>query len=93
PVVQDPKKYVRDWWGWWGGLQPEWRTKDSEGTWVIRGDYGKEWDVLSFWGINGTLSVVASVYFWGCSVQGDSAELEEWECAANDVAWIFEGLA
>ncbi|KAJ7725244.1 hypothetical protein DFH07DRAFT_783077 [Mycena maculata] len=62
-----------------GGLQPEWRTKDSEGTWVIGGDYGKEWDMLSFWGISGTLSVVVSVYFWGCSVQGDSAELEELE--------------
>ncbi|KAJ7429655.1 hypothetical protein B0H11DRAFT_1662857, partial [Mycena galericulata] len=90
PVVNDPEKYAAAWWAWWNSLQPEWRTMEADGkTWVVGGAYGSDWETLSYWGQNGLLSVVASLYFWGCSV-AESPQLEAWEDAVNDVSWIME---
>jgi hypothetical protein len=79
---------------WWGSLQPEWREKDADGSWSVARGYGgggREWGPLYQWGVNGVLSVVASLYFWGCSVPETGRA--EWEAAVNDVAWMFEGMA
>ncbi|KAJ7741396.1 hypothetical protein DFH07DRAFT_705624, partial [Mycena maculata] len=92
PVVHDTEKYGIQWWRWWDSLQPEWRTKEPDRkTWVVGGEYGADWDSLAYWGVNGLLSVVASLYFWGCAVAGEEEEtVEEWECAINNVAWMME---
>jgi hypothetical protein len=93
PVVKKVQQYEKEWWGWWGTLQPAWRKKDADGNWGVDGPYGKEWDSIGYWCENGLLSVVASLYFWGCAVQEGGEGLERWECAVNDVSWVFEGLA
>jgi hypothetical protein len=93
PPIKKLQPYELEWWAWWDGLQPEWRKKDADGSWVVGGAYGKDWDTLTYWGENGLLSVVASLYFWGCAVQDEGNGEERWERAVNDVAWILEGLA
>ncbi|KAJ7836428.1 hypothetical protein B0H13DRAFT_1913068 [Mycena leptocephala] len=75
------------------GLQPEWQKKDTDESCVVGGAYSNEWDTLTYWGENGLLSVVASLYFWGCAVQDAGNGEEHWERAVNDVAWVLEGLA
>ncbi|KAJ7471337.1 hypothetical protein B0H11DRAFT_1682174, partial [Mycena galericulata] len=92
PVVQDTKKYEEEWWGWWNGLQPAWRTKEPDGvTWTLGGNYGNDWETLLYWGQNGMLSVVASLYFWGCAAEGAPGDqLGSWDCAVNDASWVFE---
>ncbi|KAJ6459356.1 hypothetical protein C8R47DRAFT_994709, partial [Mycena vitilis] len=92
-VIEKVAAYRSEWWEWWGSLQPQWRSKETDGSWVIGGEYGKDWDSLSYWGENGVLSVVAALYFWGCCVQDNDHDLEQWECAVNDASWVFEGLA
>ncbi|KAJ7030236.1 hypothetical protein C8F04DRAFT_961982 [Mycena alexandri] len=92
-TVRNPAEYGRQWWAWWDTLQPAWRGKDSAGAWLIAGSYGKEWDELMFWGQNGVLSVVASLYFWGCAVQENVELVGDWEVAVNNAAWVCEGLA
>ncbi|KAJ7430536.1 hypothetical protein B0H11DRAFT_1763961 [Mycena galericulata] len=96
PKVTDPAKYTVEWQGWWDALQPKWRQKDADGRWSTTGEYGKdgsEWGPLYQWGVNGTLSLLASLYFWGCAVHGD-ADLEvSWEAAVLDVSWMLEGMA
>ncbi|KAJ7020549.1 hypothetical protein C8F04DRAFT_974155, partial [Mycena alexandri] len=91
--VPNPAQYERQWWAWWNSLQLGWRGKDLQGDWAVVGPYGKEWEGLLFWGQNGVLSIMASLYFWGCGVQEDEGSLGQWERAVNDVAWVFEGLA
>jgi hypothetical protein len=93
PTVKKVQQYEKEWWGWWNTLQPAWREKDAEGSWVVGGAYGKEWDSVGYWGENGVLSVVASLYFWGCAVQDGGVGLDRWEDVVNDVSWVFEGLA
>ncbi|KAJ7477129.1 hypothetical protein B0H11DRAFT_1701666 [Mycena galericulata] len=98
PQVPDPAAYAVEWQGWWDSLQPEWRKKDGNGDWSTVDGYGKggkEWGDLTQWGVNGTLSIVASLYFWGSAVgEGeDAGMLATWEAAVLDVTWMLEGMA
>ncbi|KAJ7631457.1 hypothetical protein DFH06DRAFT_1005162 [Mycena polygramma] len=94
PVPTDPERFEREFWEWWGTLQPTWRQKDGAGNWVITEEYGGEWeDALLHWGMNGTLSVIAALCFWGSAAVDSPEHRTRWEEAVNDVAWILEGLA
>ncbi|KAJ7169364.1 hypothetical protein C8R43DRAFT_945303 [Mycena crocata] len=97
PIVTDPSAYALKWQGWWDSLQPAWREKSQDGTWVAEGPYGpdgKEWGELYRWGVNGTLTIVASLYFWGLAVISDAGVFKSaWVVAVNDVCWMMEGLA
>ncbi|KAJ7801666.1 hypothetical protein B0H14DRAFT_3782628 [Mycena olivaceomarginata] len=96
PVVDDPATYAIQWQAWWDLLQPAWRTKDVDGQWSVVGGYrdgGREWGPLYQWGINGVLSIVASLYFWGRAVHGNPEFCGRWEAAVGDVVWVFEGMA
>ncbi|KAJ7835179.1 hypothetical protein B0H14DRAFT_2590444 [Mycena olivaceomarginata] len=73
---------------WWNSLQPVWRTKDVDGQWSVVGGYGdggREWGPLYQWGINGVLSIVASLYFWGRAVHENAKFCGRWEAAVGDV--------
>lgn len=95
-AVTKPSEYEVIWHAWWSTLQPSWRKLETDGTWSVAGGYGadgKEWGPLYQWGVNGTLSIVASLYFWGCAVQEDYTQRLAWEAAVLDVSWMLEGMA
>ncbi|KAK6975114.1 hypothetical protein R3P38DRAFT_3238013 [Favolaschia claudopus] len=95
-VVTDPTAYALQWQQWWDSLQPSWRIRGVDGRWVVSEKYGaggKEWGSLYRWGINGVLTIVASLYFWGRAVRLDAEMCAIWEAAMQDVVWIFEGMA
>ncbi|KAJ7785393.1 hypothetical protein B0H14DRAFT_2244275, partial [Mycena olivaceomarginata] len=92
PTVDKPGRFEAEWWAWWDSLQPEWRVRGEDGNWMS-GEFGGEgeWDdMLLHWGQNGTLSIIAGLYFWGCAVMDQPELLGRWEVAVNDVAWILE---
>ncbi|KAJ7779444.1 hypothetical protein DFH07DRAFT_730358 [Mycena maculata] len=93
PKVTDAAVYVIQWQTWWDGLQLEWRKKEKDGKLSTKehGAGRNKWGPLTQWGVNGTLSIVALLYFWGCVVPGDELEAQ-WEAAVLDVAWVLEGL-
>ncbi|KAJ7774520.1 hypothetical protein DFH07DRAFT_732692 [Mycena maculata] len=94
--VPNPTAYAAKWQKWWDSLQPAWRERAEDGTWAVTGGYGangKEWGLLYQWGVNGTLSIVASLLFWGCAVREDDEARSMWEAAVLDVGWMLEGLA
>ncbi|KAJ7828480.1 hypothetical protein B0H14DRAFT_3718817 [Mycena olivaceomarginata] len=96
PVVDDPATYAIQWQAWWDSLQPAWRTKDVDRQWLVVGGYGdggREWGPLYQWGINGVLSIVASLFFWGRAAHGNAEFCGRWEAAVGDVVWMFEGMA
>jgi hypothetical protein len=96
PVVDDPVTYAIQWQAWWDLLQLSWRTKDVDGQWSVVGGYrdgGREWGPLYQLGINGVLSIVASLYFWGRAVHGNPELCGRWEAVVGDVVWVFEGMA
>ncbi|KAJ7457539.1 hypothetical protein B0H11DRAFT_1738317 [Mycena galericulata] len=95
PKVTDPAAYAVEWQAWWDSLQPAWREKGLDGRWSWETGYGadNEWGALMQWGVNGSLSILASLYFWGCAVVDDPAGRVAWDAAACDVGWMLEGLA
>ncbi|KAJ6449359.1 hypothetical protein C8R45DRAFT_849752, partial [Mycena sanguinolenta] len=90
--------YAGTWQNWWNSLQPRWREKADDGKWRTDkyGEEGREWGPLYQWGVNGTLSIVASLYFWGVVIgRGGHPEpdVRIWEESVNDVNWMMEGMA
>ncbi|KAJ7278124.1 hypothetical protein C8J57DRAFT_1000974, partial [Mycena rebaudengoi] len=92
--VPDLTAYAAEWEVWWETLQlqPHWRVKGPDGKWMVGGVYGTDWGVLFQWGINGILSILAALYFWGCAVlDTPNADLmRAWEAEVQDVSWVLE---
>jgi hypothetical protein len=94
-----PEVYSKQWWRWWEVLQPEWRVFDKTGRPKAMAPAGHEatWHCLLKPGVNGILSVVASLYWWGCTVhslEGSSGgkDVKDWEEAVADCSWVMEQL-
>ncbi|KAJ7820348.1 hypothetical protein B0H14DRAFT_2345062 [Mycena olivaceomarginata] len=94
--IPDIGEYAKIWQNWWDSLQPAWRKRAQDGTWKT-GEYGgggREWGSLYQWGVNGTLNIVASLYFWGVAIAGNpDLGLKVWEAGVADVTWMLEGMA
>ncbi|KAJ7509962.1 hypothetical protein B0H11DRAFT_1701782, partial [Mycena galericulata] len=76
-----------DWWDWWGRMQPAWRGRDAKGRPVVSDEYREDWGGLVAPGPNGLLSVVAALYWWGCTEKSKG-----WEAAVADTLWVMQGL-
>ena len=79
-------------------MQPRWRKKGKDKKWecTAYGDGGREWGPLYQWGVNETLSIVASLYFWGVAIaeKGDAeSDRRIWQESVGDVSWMMEGMA
>ncbi|KAK7015929.1 hypothetical protein R3P38DRAFT_2452251, partial [Favolaschia claudopus] len=82
--------YAAIWQAWWDSMQPSWRTKEENGRWSVVRGYGQG---AYHWGVNGVLSIVASLFCWGVAVKGNADLRATWELAVNDVVWMLEGMA
>ncbi|KAJ6458985.1 hypothetical protein C8R45DRAFT_843646 [Mycena sanguinolenta] len=94
-AVEDVLRFADEWDAWWAGLQPGWRVKDNSGKWHIEEAYeeNREWGSLAATGVNGLVSAVAALYFWGVAVRmGTEDQKRRWEASVHDVAWVIEGV-
>ncbi|KAJ6493870.1 hypothetical protein DFH09DRAFT_946897 [Mycena vulgaris] len=98
PAMRAIAVFEREWWVWWGGLQPPWRVADRGKPGRFARDVyptpsGENWDTLCHPGQNGLLCLVASLYWWGKTVVGgERKEREGWAEAVIDVKWMLKGL-
>ncbi|KAJ7068956.1 hypothetical protein B0H15DRAFT_764748, partial [Mycena belliarum] len=102
PPIGSIAKYEESWWRWWGGLQPDWRVSHAgrPGQFArVMGpgsDDTNSWATLRHPGVNGVLSLLASLYWWGKAVQekqpSNKEEMESWVEAIGDVKWMITGL-
>jgi hypothetical protein len=59
----------------------------------LQGMYGRSWHRLIAPGRNGWLSVVACLYWWGCTIGGDEGNTKTgFEEAVKDTIYMMEGL-
>lgn len=85
PPIANLDDYAQVFTQWWGSLQPEWRR--SSGSLVqSSGDL----DVLRKPGVNGLLSVLAALFFWGLLL--GPGEFGAWLKAVDDVSWALRRL-
>ncbi len=91
PAITNVKQYTEDFSVWWQSLQPEWRRSlCGAGPYLLQQD-GDWTHMRRFSGINGLLSVVAALYFWGDVVRGTPAT-KTWLAAVADVSFVFGNL-
>ncbi|KAF9472819.1 hypothetical protein BDN70DRAFT_763239, partial [Pholiota conissans] len=63
PVIAKPANYGKEYMRWWTLLQPAWRLS-SRGS-IIFNEIDGDWESLRRPGVNGLLSVLASLFHWG----------------------------
>jgi hypothetical protein len=90
PITSDVGTIEEGFRKWWTSLQPEWRVEDSGGLNMAATD--GDWDSLRQSGINGVLSVMAGLFFWGLGVCGDGVAHGEWSRFVEDCILMFNGL-
>ncbi|KAJ7102960.1 hypothetical protein C8R43DRAFT_963850 [Mycena crocata] len=92
PTTSKPAAYADSFNAWWDSLQPLWRERNTDGTWKVGGKCGKEWGGLDCAGVNGTISIVGALHFWGTSAAHTEETRAVWETAVLDVAWMLESM-
>lgn len=89
PNISSLEDYESEFNGWWKSLQPNWRiSNDKVDKALSQGD----WDCLKFPGINGVISVVVALFYWGLASQGKMAHRKAWLTAVEDCATVFSLL-
>lgn len=86
--IKNVAAFAADFSAWWQGLQPGWRRANSDDQTPRQAE---EWDSIRRPGLNGLLSVVAALFFWGSAVQSTAAR-SVWLEAAKDVSFVLEQL-
>ncbi|KAF8989942.1 hypothetical protein BDZ89DRAFT_914450, partial [Hymenopellis radicata] len=91
PDSYDAYTASREFWSWWAALQPKWRAVTVDQTpfrEVHRPNAaGQSWGSLQTSGINGSLSILASLAWWGKACDGNVLASGEWDFAVADVQW------
>lgn len=90
PLVGDVVAYGTMHMDWWHSLQPSWRLRE-DGTIdeeVVAGD----WAELRKPGVNGILSVLASLFYWGVNVKGRK-DAKGWSLAVCDCLYCLQYMA
>ncbi|KAJ7062418.1 hypothetical protein B0H15DRAFT_794823 [Mycena belliarum] len=90
PTITNVDAFAASWNKWWRSLNPTWRSGEKGGE--LSREAGGDWDVLRVPGINGMLSVVMSLKWWGDKVNADGVEVGDWARAVDDVLWALGEL-
>lgn len=86
PTITHPDTFAQVFSAWWSSLQPQWR-KSIEGPLPRAfGDY----DALRRPGVNGLLSVVAALFFWGTARSLNAPDT--WLEMIDEVGWAVGQL-
>lgn len=95
PPIQDIHTFANQFWTWWCGLQPAWRKLSipqyGQAVPALRTVAGG-WAELDKPGLNGFLSIIAALNWWGAQVQAEEAQFLFWNAAVEDVSWVMEQL-
>jgi len=90
PVISNVVAYGLEFNTWWSALQLEWR-KSSTGN-VLFSRVDGDWEVLRRPGVNGILSVMAGLFFWGVALRGKGSR-EGWNNAVSDCTVVLVALS
>lgn len=94
PEIADSKAFGDKHIAWWTSLQPEWRISDDGD--IIRNydDYdGGDFEGLRKPGVNGLLSALASLYFWGMAVKDSGKKSKRWVQSVEDCVFVLSCLS
>jgi len=81
PNILDVKGYEAKYNEWWKRLQPDWRVVNGR---VDVGLTQGNWESLRLPGLNGFLSIISALFYWGLAVQGKATHHNAWLSAVKD---------
>ncbi|KAF9004184.1 hypothetical protein BDZ89DRAFT_967134, partial [Hymenopellis radicata] len=87
---RDMPQFIESWKLWWNDMQPEWRKKQGTGV-GDKGEVKGKWGCVTRPGINGLLSVVAVMSWWGTAMVRDN-DKDAFVRVVEDVRWLMEGV-
>ncbi|PPQ84051.1 hypothetical protein CVT24_007929 [Panaeolus cyanescens] len=90
PVIKDLREYETTFWLWWSSMQPEWRKVDGK---VDPKRVDGDWSCLRLPGVNGLISVVAALLYWGIAAHGSKARTVAWSKAVRDCTMAFSKIS
>lgn len=88
PKITNLTKFSNDYGSWWTAIQTDWRRE--EGSVAIR--RSGNMTAINKPGINGLLSVLAALFFWGTALGGDREGDDAWKHAVEDLDWVLREL-
>ncbi|KAJ7053399.1 hypothetical protein C8F01DRAFT_991784 [Mycena amicta] len=91
--ITDTTAFGTKFWAWWMGNQPAWRETTGEGRPGSAERKGESWGGLVAPGVNGMLTAVVMLYWWGCEDKTrDAWPTYDWVDAVLDVGRVCESL-
>ena len=90
PTITDTAAYEADFKSWWAALQPSWR-KSSSGD-VVFSRVDGDWEDVCRPGLNGMLSVMAGLFFWGVALGKHHDGQRGWKQAVSDCQVTLNAL-
>ncbi len=88
PNVPDPTAFAEQWWNWWRACNPSWRVTGNSNT-LLRECNGTL-DGATATGVNGLLSVLATLWWWRAKTPDSNTAINDWDDAMDDVLWVLE---
>lgn len=88
---------AKDFWTWWILMQPAWRNVKASDAPLYQParpvDVGDQsWGTLDTRGVNGFLSVLMVLGWWGEIAMENILDLGTWDQACLDVSWVLSFL-
>ena len=90
PVITNVSMFEKSFHMWWLSLQPKWRlSKKGE---ILTQKMDGDLDGLRKLGLNGLLSVLAALFFWGRIAQNNTKQRKGWIGHVEDCILVLCGL-
>ncbi|KAJ7840017.1 hypothetical protein B0H13DRAFT_1649828, partial [Mycena leptocephala] len=87
PEIVGAETIEREWWAWWGAINPGLRERDQDGKPIQQGE--GSWSMLSCPGQNGFLNVIVCLKWWYGEMETVS---DGWKLVVADVKWVLKGM-
>ena len=90
PVISSIPALEKSFEEWWTNLQPDWR-KNDDGS-IVFASVDGDWEILRKPGLNGILSAIACLFYWGCKVQGNMTRRARWATSVEDCILVLHNI-
>ncbi|PPR04509.1 hypothetical protein CVT24_013115 [Panaeolus cyanescens] len=89
PDIRNIGEYEASFDAWWSSMQPDWRLERGK---VNRDLVDGDWSDLRLPGLNGLVSVVAALFYWGLAVNGNKTRTVAWQKSVRDCTTALQHL-
>jgi hypothetical protein len=86
PNIANLPGFKRQFQQWWVTIQPVWRVSDRK---LLKDVVNGDWDSLRCPGLNGIVSVLAALFYWGLAMKEKPGKRKVWMAAIEDCQIVF----